>query len=136
MDSVYNRENFPTFVVNHGNWDIHSNAAGKCAAIPTPEAEAIGCKPSHFGDMAYVRQTIGLGPCGTEPGQWYVAADGSHNGHIVREVVDGDVITTPFTGETWGETACRITATALVAEFRRMNRVPAWVPSTGYRHRV
>jgi hypothetical protein len=56
----YNRENFPVFVVNHGNWDICANAAGYCAAIPTDRAAAIGCKATHFGDMAYVRATLRL----------------------------------------------------------------------------
>lgn len=55
---LYNRANFPRFVVNHGNWDICADARGYCAAIPTAEAEAKGCKASHFGDMAYVRVTL------------------------------------------------------------------------------
>ena len=54
----YNRESFPHFVVNHGSWDICADASGYCAAIPTAEAEARGCKASHFGDMAYVRATL------------------------------------------------------------------------------
>lgn len=54
----YNRANFPRFIVNHGNWDICANAAGYCAAIPTPEAEARGCKATHFGDLGYVRATL------------------------------------------------------------------------------
>ena len=54
----YNRAQFPRLIVNHGNWDICANAAGYCAAIPTAEAEAKGCKASHFGDLAYVRHTL------------------------------------------------------------------------------
>ena len=54
----YNRANFPIFVVNHGNHDICANDVGYCAAIPTPEAEANGCRATHFGDMAYVRHTL------------------------------------------------------------------------------
>ena len=54
----YNLRNFPIFVVNHGNWDIYANEAGYCAAIPTREMEARGCKASHFGDMDYVRVTL------------------------------------------------------------------------------
>lgn len=54
----YNREVFPRFIVNNGNWDICANADGYCASIPTPEAQAIGCKASHFGDLAYVRVTL------------------------------------------------------------------------------
>ena len=53
----YNRDAFPFFVVNHGNWDICANASGYCAAIPAHDAPA-GCKASHFGDMAYVRATL------------------------------------------------------------------------------
>lgn len=56
----YNRENFPRFVINHGNWDICANAGGYCAAIPTAAAAANGCKASHFGDAGYVRATLGV----------------------------------------------------------------------------
>ena len=56
--SVYNTENFPTFICNHGNWDIYTNSRGICAAIPTSEAAAIGCKASQFGDRAYVKITL------------------------------------------------------------------------------
>jgi hypothetical protein len=55
---TYNRDYYPVFVVNHGNWDICANAAGNCAAIPTARAAADGCKATHFGDMAYVRLTL------------------------------------------------------------------------------
>lgn len=54
----YNRENFPRFIVNNGNWDICADASGYCAAIPTAEAEAKGCLASHFGNLAYVRVTL------------------------------------------------------------------------------
>ena len=54
----YNKAAFPHFVVNHGNWDIYSDERGYCAAIPTDEAAAKGCKASHFGDMNYVRVTL------------------------------------------------------------------------------
>lgn len=54
----YNQENFPVFVVNHGNWDIFANETGACAAIPTKEAAEIGCKASHFGDMTFVRKEL------------------------------------------------------------------------------
>jgi hypothetical protein len=54
----YNRDHFPIFVINHGNWDIMADERGYCAAIPTESAAGIGCKATHFGDMAYVRQTI------------------------------------------------------------------------------
>lgn len=59
MHDYYNRQNFPIFVCNDGNWDIYSNAAGYCAAIPTAAALANGCKASHFGNLAYVRATLG-----------------------------------------------------------------------------
>ena len=55
--NYYNLQNFPIFVVNHGNWDIYRNAANYCAAIPARGAPA-GCKASHFGDMDYVRVTL------------------------------------------------------------------------------
>lgn len=56
----YNKNNFPIFVCNHGNWDIYRNADGYCAAIPTPAKEADGCKATHFGDANYVRVTLGI----------------------------------------------------------------------------
>jgi hypothetical protein len=55
---VYNTRNFPTLVCNHGNWDIYKNDWDRCAAIPTKEGAAIGCKATHFGDMAYVKGTL------------------------------------------------------------------------------
>ena len=55
---LWNRENFPRLILNHGNWDICADANGYCAAIPTPEAAAGGCKASHFGDLGYVRATL------------------------------------------------------------------------------
>jgi hypothetical protein len=57
-DGVYNTENFPTFICNHGNWDIYTNSRGRCAAIPTRDAAAIGCKATQFGDRAYVKNTL------------------------------------------------------------------------------
>lgn len=57
-DGVYNTENFPTFICNHGNWDIYTNSRGYCAAIPTRDAAGIGCKASQFGDRAYVKTTL------------------------------------------------------------------------------
>lgn len=56
----YNRDNFPIFVCNHGNWDIYADAAGYCAAIPTHRAAADGCRASHFGDHNYVKVTLGV----------------------------------------------------------------------------
>ena len=56
----YNREHFPRFIVNHGNWDICANETGHCAAIPTAEAEAKGCLASNFGDLRYVAVTLGV----------------------------------------------------------------------------
>ena len=53
----YNHDNYPHFVVNHGDWDICANDKGYCAAIPTQEAS--GCRASHFGDLEYVRCTLG-----------------------------------------------------------------------------
>ena len=55
----YNRDNFPTVVVNHGNWDICINAENYCAAIPTDAPGTEGCRASHFGDLEYVRCTLG-----------------------------------------------------------------------------
>jgi len=56
----YNRANFPRIIVNDGKWDICVNATGKCAAIPTEEAEAGGHLATHFGNLAYVRATLGV----------------------------------------------------------------------------
>ncbi len=54
----YNRDCFPTFIANHGNWDLCANDHGHCAAIPTPEAAAGGCLATQFGDLAYVNATL------------------------------------------------------------------------------
>ena len=56
----YNRERFPHYVTTHGNFELWADASGYCASIPTEEAEAIGCKASHFGDRSYVRATLGI----------------------------------------------------------------------------
>jgi len=58
QERYYTRQNFPTLVCHHGNWDICANASGYCAAIPTEAGAAAGCYASHFGDMSYVRMTI------------------------------------------------------------------------------
>ena len=55
----YSTDNFPVFIANHGNWDIYANYDGRCASIPTPEAAAMGCLSSHFGDAGYVKTTLG-----------------------------------------------------------------------------
>ena len=55
---VYNKRNYPTLLFNHGNWDIYTNARGHCAAIPSREGAGVGCKATHFGDMAYVKTTL------------------------------------------------------------------------------
>jgi len=56
----YKKEDYPFFVVNHGNWDIYRDADGYCVAFPTKEAKAKGCKTSHFGDMEYTMKTLNL----------------------------------------------------------------------------
>lgn len=58
--AYYNRASFPRLVVNHGKWDICANDTGHCAAIPTPQAEADGCKATAFGSLAYVAVTLGV----------------------------------------------------------------------------
>lgn len=58
----YNRDAFPHYVCNHGNWDIYANGRGYCASIPTDEAAADGCKATHFGDLGYVLVTLGYAP--------------------------------------------------------------------------
>jgi hypothetical protein len=60
MASPYSVANFPHFVCHHGNWDIWANGSGYCASIPTAHGAAIGCKATHFGDLAYVRATLGV----------------------------------------------------------------------------
>lgn len=60
MSDYYTTINFPRFICHHGNWDIYANASGYCAAIPTAEAAANGCRATHFGDMNYVRATLGF----------------------------------------------------------------------------
>ena len=54
----YNRDNYPHFVVNHGNWDICADDHGHCAAIPSVSGQAAGCNATQFGDMAYVKVTL------------------------------------------------------------------------------
>ncbi len=56
----YNLKNFPKFVCHHGNWDIYASHGGRCAAIPSPSGVTAGCKASHFGDLEYVRKTLGV----------------------------------------------------------------------------
>jgi hypothetical protein len=56
--STYNTDNYPRFVINHGNWDIYANETGHCAAIPTKDGEANGCAATHFGDAGYVRTVL------------------------------------------------------------------------------
>ena len=58
-DHHYNKTNYPIFVCNNGNWDIYRNERGDCASIPTEKAAADGCRASHFGDLGYVRCTLG-----------------------------------------------------------------------------
>lgn len=54
----YNRDNFPHFVGNNGNWDYYARDDGYCAAIPTPEAARGGCLASHMGDMNHVKRAM------------------------------------------------------------------------------
>jgi len=57
----YNKDNYPVFIVNNGNWDIYANRDRTyCAAIPTEEAARNGCNATHFGDARYVRVTLGV----------------------------------------------------------------------------
>lgn len=59
-NNYYNRDLYPEFVVNHGNWDIYASPTGACAAIPSEAGVIAGCRASHFGDRAYVAKTLGL----------------------------------------------------------------------------
>ncbi|MFI0609894.1 MAG: hypothetical protein ACH37Z_18620 [Anaerolineae bacterium] len=56
----YNTTSFPILVAHHGSWDIYRNDKGYCAAIPTEYGAGIGCRASHFGDMAYLRSVPNL----------------------------------------------------------------------------
>ena len=54
--TVFHRGNFPVKLGQErdgGNWGYWHNSKGYVASIPEPAAEADGCKPSHFGDLAY-----------------------------------------------------------------------------------
>jgi hypothetical protein len=63
MHELYNTERYPVFICNHGPWDIYKSATSdNLASIPTPEAAKSGHKPSHFGDMAYLRYMARLYP--------------------------------------------------------------------------
>jgi len=59
-NSRYTIENYPRFIANHGNWDIYANDNGHCAAIPTKNAAADGCRPSYFGNLNYVKVTLAI----------------------------------------------------------------------------
>lgn len=59
MHEIYNTDNYPHYVLTDGNFSIWSNGAGCCASIPTPKAEKIGCLPTQFGDLFYVRMVKG-----------------------------------------------------------------------------
>ena len=52
----YNVKNFPHLIAHHGNWDIYANDKDYCAAIPTDDALANGCKATHFGSIAYAKK--------------------------------------------------------------------------------
>ena len=58
----YNKEKFPVCVgpSKSKNFEIWANETGYCAAIPTDEGAADGCKATHFGDARYVQVTLGL----------------------------------------------------------------------------
>lgn len=51
---------FPLFIGHNGRWNIHADADGYCAALPTVSGLAHGHKASHFGDAGYVRATLGF----------------------------------------------------------------------------
>lgn len=53
-NSHYNTDNYPHFVMHHGNWDIYTNEQGACAAIAVNPQ----CQSTQFGDLAYVRKTL------------------------------------------------------------------------------
>lgn len=55
----YNRDVFPHFIANNGNWDYYARDDGYCAAIPTEAAARIGCKASHMGDLKHVSRVLG-----------------------------------------------------------------------------
>lgn len=57
--TLFNRDNYPLFVCEHGHWDIWRNEAGECAAIPNVKGRLAGNEPSHFGTMDHVRKVCG-----------------------------------------------------------------------------
>ena len=52
--NFYNKQNFPNFVCQNGNWDIYCNQQGECAAL----SKAEGCRSTHFGDLLFVRGAL------------------------------------------------------------------------------
>ena len=52
----YNIFNFPHFLLKHGNWDIHFNDKGYCAAIANTQQ----CLSTHFGDYRHVEKILGI----------------------------------------------------------------------------
>ena len=58
MHPHYTRRNFPHFVCQYGNWNIYADDIGRCAAIPTDEFAALGCRASTFGNLEYVRRAL------------------------------------------------------------------------------
>ncbi|GHE77661.1 hypothetical protein GCM10019059_40800 [Camelimonas fluminis] len=57
----YNRQNYPHFICHSsGNFDIYARADGNCASIPTESGACDGCHATHFGDLNYVKVTLGV----------------------------------------------------------------------------
>jgi len=71
---------------------------------------------------------------GIKVGQIYIAADGSHCGHIVTDITTfadcGDVITRPFTSTAFAADGNRIDAFKLaMVRYELVSEAPAWMPS-------
>ena len=67
-------------------------------------------------------------------GHIYVAADGSHCGHVVTDVTTfdacDDVVTTPFSANGYGAPGNRIDAFKLAAvRYSLAQEAPAWMPT-------
>lgn len=57
---MFTIENYPAFVMHHGNWDIFKNANGVCVAIPNKQGKAVKAQSSFFGQYEWVKETFAL----------------------------------------------------------------------------
>jgi len=57
---MFTIENYPVFVMHHGNWDIFKNASEDCVAIPNKQGREVKAQASFFGRYAWVKEQFKL----------------------------------------------------------------------------